>query len=299
MGNMFLPPGTTGQVMFPGFDGGAEWGGASYDPLTQVLYVNANQVPWALTMVPSGTQTPASSLSGKDYGHSVYEDHCMTCHGADRKGSGDYPSLRTIGTKYSDKQILGIIDHGRGMMPSFKQLPGKDKEAVVAFLLGLKQKKRLAARENEKAPQESFPGAAYRMTGYIKLHTPEGYPASTPPWGTLTAINLNSGKSLWQVPLGEYPELARKGVATTGTENYGGAVVTAGGLLFIAATLDGKIRAFDKSTGTLVWEGKLPAAGFATPVTYAVNGKQYLVVACGGGKLDVPSGDAYVAFALP
>jgi len=299
MGNMFLPPGTTGQVMFPGFDGGAEWGGASYDPLTQVLYVNANQVPWALTMVPSGTQTPASSLSGKDYGHSVYEDHCMTCHGADRKGSGDYPSLRTVGTKYSDKQILGIIDHGRGMMPSFKQLPGKDKEAVVAFLLGLKQKKRLVARENEKAPQESFPGAAYRMTGYIKLHTPEGYPASTPPWGTLTAINLNSGKRLWQVPLGEYPELARKGVATTGTENYGGAVVTAGGLLFIAATLDGKIRAFDKSTGTLVWEGKLPAAGFATPVTYAVNGKQYLVVACGGGKLDVPSGDAYVAFALP
>jgi quinoprotein glucose dehydrogenase len=137
------------------------------------------------------------------------------------------------------------------------------------------------------------------MTGYKKFRTPEGFPASSPPWGTLNAINLNTGEYEWKIPFGEYPELAKKGIPTTGTENYGGPVVTAGGVIFIAATLDEKIRAFDKETGNLLWEYKLPVAGYATPSVYSVNGKQYVVIACGGGKLGTKSGDYYIAFALP
>jgi quinoprotein glucose dehydrogenase len=137
------------------------------------------------------------------------------------------------------------------------------------------------------------------MTGYNKFLSKEGYPAISPPWGTLNAIDLNSGKLAWRVPLGNDTAFTQKGRPATGTENYGGPVVTAGGLIFIAATKDAKIRAFNKRNGKLVWEAKLPASGFATPSVYEMEGKEYLVIACGGGKLKTRSGDAYVAFALP
>ena len=127
----------------------------------------------------------------------------------------------------------------------------------------------------------------------------QGYPAITPPWGTLTAIDLNTGRHVWQIPLGEISALRERGIPITGTENYGGPIVTAGGLLFIAATKDNRFRAFDKRTGKLLWEYELPASGFATPATYELNGKQYVVIACGGGKLGTNKGDSYVAFALP
>jgi quinoprotein glucose dehydrogenase len=134
--------------------------------------------------------------------------------------------------------------------------------------------------------------------GWAKLTDPEGYPASAPPWGTLTAIDLNRGELAWRVPIGEHPELVAKGLPPTGTENYGGPLVTAGGLLFIAATPDEQLRAFDADTGALLWQTALPAAGFATPATYEAGGRQYLVIAAGGGKLGRPSGSRYVAFAL-
>jgi quinoprotein glucose dehydrogenase len=127
----------------------------------------------------------------------------------------------------------------------------------------------------------------------------DGYPNVKPPWGPLNAIDLNTGEYRWKVTLGEYPELKAQGVPPTGTDNYGGPVVTAGGLVFIAATLDEMIRAFDRKTGRVLWEARLPAAGFATPTTYLANGRQYLVIACGGGKLGTKPDDAYVAFALP
>jgi len=110
-------------------------------------------------------------------------------------------------------------------------------------------------------------------------------------------VNLNNGKLLWKVPLGDFAELKRK--TPTGTENYGGPLSTKGGLIFIAATKDEKIRAFDKTTGKVLWEDSLPAAGYATPATYAIDGRQYVVIACGGGKIGSKSGDSYVAFALP
>jgi quinoprotein glucose dehydrogenase len=136
-------------------------------------------------------------------------------------------------------------------------------------------------------------------TGYNRWYDANGYPVNKPPWGTLTAIDLNTGGHLWQVPLGEFQALVAKGLAPTGTDNYGGPVVTASGILFIAATPDKKIRAFDSRTGKLLWQAKLPAPGYASPSTYAVKGRQYLVIACGGGKLKSKSGDRYVAFALP
>ena len=138
----------------------------------------------------------------------------------------------------------------------------------------------------------------YVSAGYVYLRDDKGIPINKPPWGTLTAIDLSAGTIRWRIPFGEYPQLEGQGRGK-GSENYGGAVVTDGGLLFIAATADAKIRAFDKRTGEEVWQAPLPAAGFATPSTYSVNGRQFIVIAAGGGKLGQPSGSKYVAFALP
>lgn len=296
--NIFLPPTERGTVIFPGFDGGAEWGGAAFDPATGWLFVNANQVPWSLTMVKSIRDKNSHDHTIADHGKAVYLQNCMTCHGKNKEGGGNYPSLQHINLKLSKEQVLDIINNGRRMMPAFKQITEEDKQALISFLLETKKSHRNFI-SSEKETDETDSLMPYSMTGYKKIRTPEGYPANKPPWGTLTAVNLNTGKHVWQIPLGTYPELMEKGFPVTGTENYGGPVVTAGGLLFIAATPDKKFRAFNKRTGKLLWETTLPAAGFATPSIYAINGKQYVVIACGGGKLDASSGDAYVAFALP
>lgn len=146
-------------------------------------------------------------------------------------------------------------------------------------------------------PDKPYP---YRISSYERFNDAEGYPAVKPPWGLLNAIDLNRGQIRWQRVLGELPALKARGIPPTGTENLGGTVVTAGGLVFVAATKDEKFRAFDKRTGKLLWEHQLPAAGYATPSTYEANGKQLVVIAAGGGgKLLTKSGDAFVAFALP
>lgn len=301
-GNLFLPPSEKGTVLLPGFDGGGEWGAAAYDPATGYLYVNANQVPWVLTMVKANAADKEPQETVAEHGRAVYMNNCMACHGKNREGDGSYPTLQNINKKYTAVQVAEIINNGRRMMPSFKQISDNDRKALLTFLLDLKKegKNQFVASDNKEviSKTEKSPFVPYTMTGYNKLRTPEGYPANQPPWGTLTAINLNTGETMWHNPLGEYPELTKKGIPVTGTENYGGAVVTKGGLLFIAATADAKLRAFNKRSGKLLWETSLPAAGFATPSTYQINGKQYLVIGCGGGKLDTPSGDSYVAFAL-
>lgn len=297
--HMFEPPSLQGTLMFPGYDGGAEWGGSAFDPETGILYVNSNEVPWTLTMVPTGSQTVTSDTTSIALGESTYMGYCIACHGPDREGSGNNPSLLNIDERYSPNEILDLINTGRRMMPGFNHLSEVRKRLIVNFLLDethfdvdvSQSDKQELTNESETSP--------YVMTGYRKFRTPDGYPASNPPWGTLNAINLNTGEFEWKIPFGEYPELAEQGIPTTGTENYGGPVVTAGGLLFIAATLDEKIRAFDKNTGELLWEYKLPVAGYATPSVYSVDGKQYVVIACGGGKLGTSSGDYYIAFSLP
>jgi len=196
-GEEFMPPSRGGSVITPGFHGGSTWGGAAFDPATNVLYTNTNNVPYISTLVPDAT-------------------------------------------------------------------------------------------------------FGYNFTGYNYFRDQEGFPAGKPPWGLLTAIDLNKGTFLWQIPFGEYPKLVERGYRNTGTENFGGAVVTAGGLVFIAATADAKMHAYDKATGKLLWEFQLPAGGYASPSTYMVNGRQYVVIACGGGgKLNTTPGDSYIAFALP
>jgi quinoprotein glucose dehydrogenase len=296
-GNMFLPPGKHTSVIFPGYDGGAEWGGPSFDPGTGWLYVNANEMGWLLTLADAEA-IPVEKENYLQAGKRLYTQNCMSCHGADRKGSGNNPSIIEAGKKYAPDSFLYLINSGRRMMPSFKHLGDAEKTAITSFVLDQRsEQNKIFVRT--PGPVDTFLNIPYRMTGYYKFLSPEGYPAIKPPWGTLSAINLNTGEYVWKTTLGEYPELKAKGVPPTGTENYGGPVVTAGGLLFIAATRDGKIRAFNKYNGKLLWEYELPAPGYATPAVYNVNGKEYLVIACGGGKLGTKSGDSYIAFALP
>ncbi len=291
-GKPFIPPSTQGTVIFPGFDGGAEWGGAAIDPATSVLYVNGNIMPWILTMTEIDRNEPHTGR-----GEQSYSVNCAVCHGTELQGdpTGTYPALKSVSEKYSGEEILKLINTGKGFMPSFRHLAEKEKEALVAFLTGQKdeQDPHLLDLQNNRT---SVP---YTHTGYNRFLDQNGYPAVKPPWGTLSAIDLNKGAILWQVPLGEYEELTRKGIPVTGTENYGGPVVTAGGVLFIGASADGYFRAFDKDTGRELWKYKLPAGGYATPAVYQASGKQYVVIACGGGKMGTPSGDSYVAFTLP
>jgi len=294
-GNMFIPPGKKTSVIFPGFDGGAEWGGPAYDPSTGLLYINANEMAWILTMIDS----PAPPDKVETYttaGERLFTKNCMSCHGQNREGSGNYPSLIGIEKKYSADQVMTLLETGRRMMPSFKDVSKQEREAIIAFIANNKEDGQ--RKFTSKAALDPYLDLPYGMTGYNKFLSKEGMPALSPPWGTLNAINLNTGKIVWKIPLGEDSKFGNQD-NPTGTENYGGPAVTAGGLIFIAATKDQKIRAFDKHDGKLLWQADLPAAGYATPSIYQIRGKEYVVIACGGGKLGTPSGDAYVAFALP
>jgi quinoprotein glucose dehydrogenase len=275
------------------------------------MYVNSSELPWSQVMIDV-PKNHSNNKTLKGIGQGIYNKYCLSCHGPELKGNGSsYPSLVNLNKKYNEQKARAIIENGRNMMPGFRQIPEGEMEALLTFLLKLPEKE--ASSKKGSTPKE--PGGAeadnlpsrksildeipYTMTGYNRFLDKNGYPGIKPPWGTLNAVNLNTGKLLWKVPLGEYEELKKRGIPPTGTENYGGPLVTKGGLVFIAATKDEKIRAFDKKTGGVLWEAKLPAAGYATPATYSVNGKQYIVISCGGGKIGSKSGDTYVAFSLP
>jgi len=286
------PPSERGTVILPGFDGGAEWGGPAVDP-RGVLYVNGNEMAWMLQMVP--TAVYGSGPKG------IYAQLCMGCHGPNREGNAaaNIPNLQAVGTRLKPEEISTQLRTGKGMMPSFSFLPAAAREALVRFLVSPEAEDPRNAREIT-APSSTGPARSpYATTGYNRFLDPDGYPALRPPWGTLSAIDLNTGEYRWKRPLGELPELTAQGVPPTGTENYGGPVVTAGGVIFIAATKDEKFRAFASATGELLFEAQLPAGGYATPATYEAGGRQFVVIACGGGKMGTKSGDSYVAFALP
>jgi len=292
----FMPPSREGTIIFPGFDGGAEWGGAAVDPQKGILYVNANEMPWILSMVETKAKEGVALSSGQQ----IYNQICVTCHGVNRSGdpARAFPSLVNIGQKMKKADIIQLLETGRGVMPSVGFLSTAQKDAVAGFLLGETSNDRVGGQES--APEGDVLGSEpYTHTGYNRWLDPKGYPAVKPPWGTLNAIDLNSGDYVWRTPLGEYQELTAQGIPPTGTENYGGPVVTAGGVIFIAASKDEMFRAFDQQTGKVLWQTKLPAGGYATPSTYSVSGRQYVVIACGGGKMGTRSGDAYLAFALP
>ena len=295
-GNIFTPPSKQGTIFFPGLDGGAEWGGSAFDPTSGLMYINANEMAWAIGIVEVKLTTPENEKF-LDAGKRLYQQYCVACHGVKREGAGNYPSLMKLDQKYSQKTFDELLAGGRRMMPAFAMLSPEETKAIASFVLDMKSTQKNAF----KAPPvkiDSFRNLPYSITGYKKFLSKEGYPAIKPPWGTLNAVDLNSGEIAWSIPLGEHPDFIAKGIVT-GTENYGGPVVTSGGLVFIAATPDRKFRAFNKKSGKLLWETKLPVPGFATPAMYEVNGKQFIVIACGGGKLGAKSGDSYVAFALP
>ena len=381
-GGQFYPFAVGQQtIIFPGFDGGAEWGGPAIDPVHGVIYINETEMAWTGGLVPSKAGSP---------GEMVYQSQCAMCHGVDRAGSPPaFPSLVDIEKRMPADKVIAAIHQGVGRMPSFPNIQGQRLDALVTYLrtagaaapsrelqaapaaeheskaavdsagakvyadqcaachgdhmegiapspplIGLNARMNAAQTTDiiqkgrgqmpafdvkgpdleallrflDVAPavksQESNPeewSNKYIFTGYRKFLDPDGYPAIAPPWGTLNAIDLKTGKYLWKVPLGEYPALAEKGMKNTGTENYGGPVVTASGVLFIGATVyDHKLRAFDSSTGKLLWEGELPFAGVATPSTYMVDGRQYVVIAASNARTPSnPQGGMYVAFALP
>ena len=295
----FYPPTTEGTIIFPGFDGGGEWGGAAVDPNSGVLYINANEMPWVLKVLDvRNKENKPEPLIKK--GEKTYKKYCASCHGVDRLGStfhGTAPSLIGIKDRLSADSIKSILQQGRNQMPSFAFMPCVEVESLEAFLLG-NEEKVASCDDVVDSPEALAASAPYAFAGYTKFIDSEGYPAVKPPWGTLNAIDLNKGEILWKVPLGDFEAISTQGIPKTGTENYGGPVVSAGGLIFIGATLDNRFRAFDKDTGEELWSYELPFAAMATPCTYEVDGKQYIVVAAGGGKTTKKRGDRYIAFSL-
>lgn len=287
----FTPLSEDGTIIFPGLDGGAEWGGAAIDP-DGIMYVNSNEMAWRISLGPSATEEDLVNLN---IGERVYTLNCTACHGGDRSGNpaSGFPSLVDMGDRQSKEEVESVIAEGQGMMPAFAHLSDEELDALVSYLFGEENTTRSGDAD------VSAPDFTYNISGYSKFLDSDGYPAISPPWGTLNAIDLNSGKFLWKITYGEYPELMEKGIPQTGSESYGGPVVTASGLLFIAGTKDEKFRAYDKNNGELLWETHLPAAAFATPSTYMVDGKQYIVIAAGGTKLGAEEGDSYIAFTLP
>jgi quinoprotein glucose dehydrogenase len=287
---IYAPPSEKPVLLLPGYDGAAEWGGTAADPKGGIIYVNSNEMPWIMQMEEVDEKSNKTSL-----GEQIYSDNCVICHKQDRGGieASGFPSLINIKSRKTKKEVVQQITQGKGMMTGFPQITGNEMDALLNFLFDENDKQEVTT---EKPTTYPLP---YKHKGYNKFLDSNGNPAITPPWGTMHAIDLNTGKYIWSIPFGETLSLKEQGIIGTGCENYGGPVVTENGLLFIGATKDGYFRVFDKYTGKLLWEYELPAAAFATPAMYEVDGKQYIAIACGGEKLGTEKGNQIIAFALP
>ena len=289
-GFIYTPPSLQGTITTPSHQGGVEWGGASFDPSLQVLYVNANEAPSINTLRPFYDMGTTEAGTPVQQGALIYQKNCTSCHGLEKQGNPPtFPALTNL--QLNEEEIHTVLRQGRGIMPGFPHLSRNEENALIAFL------------KSDTQPIEGIEDTGARLRYSVQIPfflDPYGAPAISPPWGTLNAIDLNKGEILWKVPLGEYPELAAKGIRNTGAKNFGGPVATAGGVVFIAATPDEKIRAFERHSGRILWEYQLPAGGYATPSVYMIDGRQYVVIAAGGGgKNATKYGDSIIAFALP
>ncbi|HET7219407.1 MAG TPA: family 16 glycoside hydrolase [Vicinamibacterales bacterium] len=293
-GPIFTPPSLQGTITTPGHLGGAEWHGASFDPMLNMLYVNVNEAPTINRLRPV-YDGPGAASDPVALGHQIYDRTCATCHGVARQGTPPHtPAL--VDLKRTAREIETVIAEGRNAMPAFRHFRARELSALAAFL----KTPPTAGGGDPPAARPDLGTGRYTIDGYPLFLDPHGVPAIAPPWGTLNAIDLVKGEIAWKVPLGEYPQLAAKGIRHTGTLNFGGAIATAGGVIFVAATADEKIRAFEKSSGRVLWEHQLPAGGYATPSIYMIDGRQFIAIAAGGsGKNATRSGDSIIAFALP
>ena len=290
-GKLYEPPTEQGTLTSPGFLGGVQWQGASFDPYECILYVNSNDVPSISRLRKIHEPAWRGDVSDVQRGRVLYAKNCANCHGLDRQGMPPvFPGVASL--EKTEDEIVAIIRNGGNIMPAFPHFKNNEVADLAAYM---------ASSESDSAEiADADAKIRYLHEGYRLFLDHQGFPAISPPWGTLNAIDLKTGEFVWRKPLGEYPELVEQGIRNTGTMSYGGAVATAGGVVFIAATADEKIRAFEKISGKLLWEYKLPAGGYATPSVYMIDGKQYLtIVAGGGGKNRTPSSDYVVSFALP
>jgi quinoprotein glucose dehydrogenase len=294
-GFLYTPASVQGTITTPGHQGGVEWGGGAFDPVTGVLYVNANEAPTINALQPLG-EIDLARATPVERGAALFNANCTFCHGFNRRGNPPlYPPLKDL--QRTAAEIRAIVTEGRGIMPSFSHFSETQLTNLIAYLHSEFEPAAGTAGEQPGKTDASSPRYA-QVAPFFE--DPHGVPAISPPWGTLNAVDLANGEILWKVPLGEYPQLVAKGIRNTGAKNFGGPVLTAGGVIFIAATPDEKLRAFDKYTGRVLWEHPLPAGGYATPSVYLLDGRQYLVIAAGGGgKLGTKYGDSIVAFALP
>ncbi|MBK5277267.1 MAG: pyrroloquinoline quinone-dependent dehydrogenase [Bacteroidia bacterium] len=298
-GSIYQPPSLQGIIQLPGFRGGAEWSGGAVDVESGIMYVGLNDIPNIVQLVAEGTEQ--ESLFGMpiaEVGSKIYTTKCMACHGEERKGNPGFPSLVDISKRMKPNDAVNILKKGQRNMPSFPDLPEEQMDAVVSFMFDIKKSKTYQSKEPIATTSDGKP-MRYRIKAYKQLLDQSGYPGIKPPWGTLCALDLNTAEVKWKVPLGEYPALVEQGIRSTGTQLFGGGIVTAGGLVFIGASQDEKFRALDKETGAVLWEYQLPAGGYATPSTYEIEGKQYVVIAAGGGGFQrTKTSDHYIAFTL-
>ncbi len=293
---LFTPPGTRPTIQMPGNNGGANWGGAAIDPPNGSLFVVSKDLPCLLKLESEETVNSRTANTPEQKGQLSYAKHCQTCHGADRTSQ---PSIADAPIRLSRRQIENAIQQGQGPMPGFPKLPAEELNDLVAYLYN-------PARAAATVPAgDRNPNAIDRYyTGFGFMIASDGLAPIKPPWSTLTKYDLNKGTIEWQIPLGDVPDLAAKGITNTGSHYPKvGPVVTAGGIIF-TGTRDRHIRALDTATGKALWEAEVDTAVEGIPAIYQVNGRQY-VVFCAAAQVGLTPNTqkkiqgSYVAFALP